>query len=78
MAEGGTTDRGQPLTTGWKVAIVAALLIAVGNTGVSNLRSREEQRHQNHERRIDALENKVRELQAAIDAQKGKAPGKGE
>jgi hypothetical protein len=78
MADGGATNRGQPLTTGWKVGIVAALLIAAGNTGVSSLRGREEERHQNHERRIDALENKIRELQAAIDGQVGKVPGKRE
>ena len=78
MAGDGGSDGGQPLTTGWKVAIVTALLVALGNTGVSGLRSREQQHHQNHELRIDALENQVKELRAALDAARAKAPGKGE
>ena len=65
-------DGGQPLTTRWKIAIVAALLIALANGGVDAVRRDAECRYQNHEQRIDLLENKVRELQAALDAAKGK------
>jgi hypothetical protein len=76
MASYGGSNVGQPLTTGWKAAIVIALLMAFGNTGASGLSSREQ--HQNHERRIDALEKQVKELRAALDAARAKAPDKGE
>ena len=66
-------DAGKPLTTGWKVAIVAALLIALGNTGVGALRSQEEQHFRNHEKRIDDLENQVRELRSTVDSLRQKA-----
>jgi hypothetical protein len=56
------------LTIGWKGAIIVALLFAIGNSGVDALRNREEQRFQNHEKRIDELENRIRSLQAAVDA----------
>jgi hypothetical protein len=78
MAEARTSDMGRPLTGGWKLAIVAALVIALANSGIDSLRSREQQHHRNHEQRIDALENKIRELEANRDADKAKAPGKGE
>ena len=47
------------LTTGWKITIVVALLIALANGGVSALSEREQQRFANHEDRIDKLENSV-------------------
>jgi len=78
MVDGDRTDAGRPLTTGWKVAIVAALVTALVNSGVASLRSQEERRFQNHEMRVDDLENKVRELQAALATQQDQAPGKGE
>lgn len=54
------SDSGRPLTTGWKIAIVAALLIALANGGVSALREQGERQFRNHEERIDDLENRVR------------------
>lgn len=54
------SDSNQGLTTGWKVAIVVALLAAFsGHSGITTLRSRESDRFQNHEKRIDELENAV-------------------
>jgi len=38
---------------------VIALLVALGNNGLSTLRDREQQRFQNHEARIDELESMV-------------------
>jgi hypothetical protein len=62
--EGNATGAGT-LTTGWKVAIIAALLIALANSGISGLRDREDERFENHKQRIDALENKTSGLPPA-------------
>lgn len=72
-----TSVGGKPFTTGWKVAVVVALLAALGNGGVDALSHREKQRFHNHERRINELERKVRELQRVIDKLKATAPEQG-
>ncbi|MDX2036597.1 MAG: hypothetical protein SFX72_08090 [Isosphaeraceae bacterium] len=71
-------DQRGRLTAGWKAAIVVALLGALGNTGINSLRDREEQRHRNHERRIDSLESKIRKLESELRLLKPKAAGVGE
>jgi hypothetical protein len=63
MSENGTDDITKAdggFITGWKVAIIAQLVIALANSGISSLRSREDVRFENHEKRIDGLENKTR------------------
>ena len=47
-------------TRGWKIAIVIALVVALANSGMSTLGDREQRRFENHEGRIDELENMVR------------------
>lgn len=61
MAEGGS-GQGERLTVAWKAAIIAALVIALANSGIDSVRSREDQRFHNHEKRIDELENRLRNL----------------
>lgn len=65
---------GQPLTRGWKFTILFALIVALANSGVETLRSREDQRYQNHEQRIDALERENQALRAALDVAKIPVP----
>lgn len=64
LTKGGAKSEGQ-LTTGWKIMIIAALAIALANSGISSLRNREDDRFDNHEKRIDDLENKTRSLSPA-------------
>jgi len=52
-------DSGQDLTRGWKITIIAALVIALANGGVSTLRKNVNKDLANHEKRIDKLENAV-------------------
>ena len=49
----------QPFSTGWKVAIVIALVAAIGNSGISTLREDTKDSFMNHEGRLDELENAV-------------------
>ena len=70
-------DGGKPFTTPWKVAVVVAVLGALGNGGVGGPERRVEQRSQNHEWRIRELERKVRELQGVIAKLKAEADAKG-
>ena len=53
------SDSSQPFTFGWKIAVVIALIVALANSGLSKLQDRENDRFENHEARIDELENSV-------------------
>ena len=71
------SDAGKPLTTGWKIAILLAIVLALGNSGVGALREQEERRFRNHENRLDELERKLHKLESILDETKHKTPEKG-
>jgi hypothetical protein len=68
------SGEGKPFMTPWKVAVVVAVLGALGNGGGPDRRI--EQRSQNYEWRIRELERNVREFQGVIAKLKAEAEAK--
>ncbi len=53
------TDSHQNLTKGWKIAIIAAIVIAMAGAGSAAKKDKQDDRFHNHEDRFDKLEDTV-------------------